>query len=395
MRVYERYPAWMRLYRGGLLSVLAYPLRRTLSHIHGLRPTRRSRGAGRPAGRPGDPCIISIGNIEWGGGGKTPCALALCDALLRRGFRPVVVTRGYRSEAERTGPYIVASGEATVGPEGIRCMEEEGLTGRVIGYGKECGAASLADLIGDEASLYRARGVPVVIDRRKARAVEIASRLFRPTHLILDDAFQNKDAPRDIEVLLLDHEMPFGTGELMPLGSLRERPDAVERADIVIFTRSVSEQIPPEAVELIGDKPVFFSSHRPTRLIERSGEELPIEYLRGRSVALLSGIARPESFETTIESLGVRPAASFRFADHHRYHPRDISWMLERMEGECTLVTTEKDMVKVGSLFPDGIDLVALEIVMDIQGLDRLLEYLTGGLRTSPELSRPTDTTFP
>lgn len=384
MKVHERYPSWTALYRGGRVSTLAYPLRFLLSRLYGLHPIHRRREAVRPADGVEGPIIISIGNIEWGGGGKTPCTISLCEALIERGKRPVVVTRGYRSEAEREGTYIVTSREAEVSPEGMRCIEEERLGGYIIGYGDDCSSDSLARLIGDEPSIYRAHGIPVVIDRRRTRGVEIASRIFEPTHLILDDAFQNGETPRSIDILLLDHERPFGSGGLMPLGSLRERPEAVGRADIIIFTRADSDRVPPEADGLVSGKPVYFSNHRPARLIGRSGEELPLEILRGRDIALLSGIARPGSFEDMILSLGVEPSISFRFADHHEYRPGDARWMLERMEEGCMVLTTEKDMVKVGTLFPGDIDIAALEIAMDIRGLDRLLEYITSAGPASP-----------
>ena len=237
MKVHERYPARMKLYQGGNLSKLARPLRRLLSRIYALHPVHRGSSTRSPLPLPDDPCIVSIGNLEWGGTGKTPCVMALCEALSERGYSPVVVTRGYGSVAERSGPYIVPSRAGPVGPEGLRCIEEEGLGDRVVGGGTR-GAVPLARLIGDEAALYRARGLPVVIDGRRERALEVAARLFEPTHLILDDAFQRRSLPRDADILLLDGERPFGTGELMPLGSLRERPEAARRADIVIFTRS-------------------------------------------------------------------------------------------------------------------------------------------------------------
>jgi tetraacyldisaccharide 4'-kinase len=391
MKVHERYPAWMALYGGGRLSSIARPVRFLLSRLYGLHPAHRGSDVRRSAERTDGPLIVSIGNLEWGGGGKTPCAIALCEALAARGHRPAVVTRGYRSEAERNGPYIAASGEAPVGPDGMRCIEEEGLSGRVIGWGDDCGVDSIARLIGDEATLYRARGIPVVVDGRRDRAVEVAARIFHPTHLVMDDAFQNRNAPRDLDILLLDHEKPFGTGELMPLGNLREPPGAVRRADIVLFTRSESDRIPPVTENLIGGKPVFFSSHRPTALWDRARRALPLEYLGGKKAALLSGIARPESFEATIASLGVSPAVSFRFADHHEYRPGDVAWMLERLERNSTLVTTEKDMVKVGCLIPDDIDLVALRIGMEIRELDRLLDRITGG--TVPGSPDPAETT--
>lgn len=383
MKVHERYPSWTALYRGGIASALAYPLRLLISRLYGLHPVHRTRVSVRPV--EGGPCIVSIGNIEWGGGGKTPCAIVLCEALMERGMRPVVVTRGYRSEAERKGTYIVTSSEAQVGPEGMRCIEEERLGGRVIGCGRDHGVESLARLIGDEPAIYRARGIPVVIDRRRARGIEIASRVFGPTHIILDDAFQNRETPRDLDILLLDRERPFGRGGLMPLGSLRERPEAIRRADIIIFTRANSDQVPEEATGLVSGKHIFFSNHRPVRLIGRSGEEIPLETLRGRKLALLSGIARPGSFEDMIQSLGTEPSLSFRFADHHEYRQGDIRWMLDRMEEGTLVVTTEKDMAKVGSLFPADIDIAALEIAMEIRGLDRLIEQIENQRRFSGE----------
>ncbi len=223
-------------------------------------------------------------------------------------------------------------------------------------------------------------------DGRRERAIEVAARLFRPTHLILDDAFQKRRLPRDADILLLDGERPFGSGDLMPLGSLRERPGAVRRADIVVFTRSDSDRVPPEAGDLVEGKPIFFSSHRPARLVGRSGEERPLAYLRGRNVALLSGIARPESFEESVGSVGAKQVISFRFADHHRYSPGDVKWILERLGGAvATIVTTEKDMVRAAPLFPEGIELLALAVEMEIRGLDRLLELIARRRRTGAE----------
>ena len=260
MKIHERYPRWAALYGEGALSTIARPLRRLLSLLYGLHSIHRRREAPRPA--PGGPCIISIGNIEWGVGGKTPCAIALCRAVVEQGGRPVVVTRGFRSEAERIGTYIVVPDGLKVGSGGLRCIEEERLGGRVIGYGEDCAGDSMARLIGDEPSIYRARGIPVVIDRKRARGAAIAKRVFEPTHLILDDAFQNSETPRDLDILLLDHERPFGSGELMPLGSLRERPEAASRADAIIFTRTDSDTVPEDAARFVSGMPIFFSNHR-------------------------------------------------------------------------------------------------------------------------------------
>ena len=40
--------------------------------------------------------IISIGNIQLGGAGKTPFVIALCKQLISQNIKPLIITRGYK-----------------------------------------------------------------------------------------------------------------------------------------------------------------------------------------------------------------------------------------------------------------------------------------------------------
>jgi tetraacyldisaccharide 4'-kinase len=234
-------------------------------------------------------------------------------------------------------------------------------------------------IVGDEAMIYRSRMVPVVIDGDRARGVAFARRLYSPTHVLLDDAFQNNSIAKDLDILLLDAEEPLGNGRLLPAGTLRENPGAIARADVVIFTRAASREIRGGVGKYIGNKPVFFSSHRPAALTGRDGMEVPFSIPGDRQVAIYSGIARPGSFEGTVISTGMQPAVSFRFGDHHWYRREDVDFMLANSPGGAAFATTEKDWNKSADLFPAGIDLFALRVEADIGDKEGLLPLVGFG----------------
>ncbi len=379
MRIVERYTTGMRIFKGRGLWILLVPLRFLLSEIYGLwfslkgGRCQSSVGAGNRRGDSDRARIISVGNIEVGGVGKTPCAIRLVEAISERGGRPVVVTRGYRSRAERFGKAVVVpSGCEILQDEAQDFVLESSLLGKPFGTSFRLGCAHLVEALGDEVVMYRERGIPVVIDSVRARGVRVAERLFSPTDVVLDDAYQHRSLMRDLDILLLDAGKPFGDGRLLPLGTLRERPDAVCRADTVIFTRTVKREIPSEAVPFVKDKPVFFAFHIPLDLITSDGGRLPVSFLSGKKVALFSGIARHSSFEDIVGSLGVEPQVSFRFTDHHEYGPGDIELMLSAASPSSIFVTTEKDWYKAAGLFPPDNEVLALRIEMDIDGIERL-----------------------
>ncbi len=377
MRIRERYPLWMRIYSGPGLSRLSLPLRYLASKVYGsyVSATAHEMPMRRSVSGESGTMVVSIGNLEAGGGGKTPCAIAIAEALRKKGGVPIIVTRGYRSEAERTGPFVV-TGDRPIDREALSFIEREGLGERIIGVPEKTDLAFLSRTVGDEPVLFASRDIPTVISRDRERGVRIARRLFHPSHIILDDAFQNRSVERDLDILLLDWERPFGDRRLIPLGNLRELPGAVNRADCIIFTRAVEERTPIIVRELIGDKPVFYSRHAAVDLMGADGKTHSLEYLSGSRVALFSGIARPGSFEETVRSIGADPVISFRFADHHMYRRRDIRWMEKEIEESCPIVTTEKDLAKVEGRFAAGTQLLALRIGMEIKGIDKLLGFL-------------------
>jgi len=144
--------------------------------------------------------VISVGNLTFGGTGKTPVVIALVRDLVRMGRRPAVLTRGYK---RRENHQVVV-----VGPEPRQRVDE----------------------VGDE-PLEMARrlpGVPVVVDANRERGGLEALRLGADV-VVLDDGFQHLRLERDLDIVVIDAGDPWGGHRLPPLGRLREPVAALAR----------------------------------------------------------------------------------------------------------------------------------------------------------------------
>ena len=89
-----------------------------------------------------------------------------------------------------------------------------------------------------------------------------------------------------------------------------------------------------------------------------SGEHLP----KGGEITALSAIGQPEQFYKFLEK-DFKIKNKITFDDHHQYEIEDI----ENIEG--TIVTTEKDAVKLSLLGKDNIYALKLKTVLDVEGL--------------------------
>ena len=270
------------------------------------------------------PCrVVSIGNITVGGTGKTPVAIMTARMLREAGKRVVVVSRGYAS----------TSGEVRVVADGAHIL----LSSAESGDEPHLIASSLP-------------GTPVVVGRRRAEAARLAWERFRPDVILLDDAFQHVKLKRDLDIVTLDADSPFGIGRLLPRGSLREPSSALERAGAVLLTR-FSGNIPAldrerEIRRLHPGIPIFYSRHVPVALRAfPEGTIFPPDSLRGTKVAALSNIAVPDSFHRTLESLGAGIAWKRSLPDHHRYDGGEMNEIGNESlaRGADILVMTAKD----------------------------------------------------
>ena len=300
----------------------------------GVSAVRTLRAPGRPDAS--TPRIISVGNLEVGGSGKTPLCLLLMEHALRSGKRVAYVSRGFGSAAERGPLATVVLPEGGLPPSSFAGLR---LVARHSG--------GLPDAIGDEGAMA-ARRLPaatLVFARDKRRAVAAATHL-RAELVVVDDAFQSFALARHVDVVLLDARRPLANGYVLPAGRLREAPSAIARADVVVFNGAsdggaIDEARAGVARWLRAQR--VFGLRRTLSLVASTNAAVAAP----NDAVLVSGIARPDDFRSSVEVAGVRVADAIVFRDHHRYTGDDALAIRTRARG-LGIVTTEKDWVKLG-----------------------------------------------
>ena len=319
------------------------------------------------------PCtVISVGNIVAGGTGKTPTVIWIAKYLQSEGFQVGVLLRGYRREG-RHSISIVSDGKQILTPA-AEGGDEDGMIARKL------------------------PGVPVVVGSdRYAAGLEVIQLWGHTTGvLILDDGFQRRQLARDLDILTVDSTQPFGTGKLIPAGTLREPKTALRRADVLLLTRTDLVAEPVNLERFSQEKQIFESRHQPTGLYQLgTGEECAIDLLKGKHLLAVCGIGNPEAFSGTLHQFGPKVVEMLAFPDHHRYLLRDlinISARAREVEADL-VVTTEKDSQKLEAFVaqtafshPESVQLfvlrVELEVTTNPEALKKRLRQVVGELQS-------------
>lgn len=286
---------------------------RRAAYDRGLLPSRRL-----------DVPVISVGNLTFGGTGKTPTTVALVRDLAHRGHRPAVLTRGYgRSLAD---PLVLLGPDAETSPS----------------------------VAGDEPLelANKLPGVPIVVDADRVRggATAIAA---GADLVVLDDGFQHRRLGRDLDLVLIDAGDPWGGDRLPPAGRLREPVEGLARASAVIVTKLApnnSANLAPvtrRVAALAPGIPVVPTTLRITRVRHDGAWHEPTELAR-RPLLAFAGIGRPAAFTELLASAGAEVVETRWFADHHRYSAGEVAELVAAAEAlGLAAVTTAKDAVKL------------------------------------------------
>ena len=300
--------------------------------------------------------VISIGNVTAGGTGKTPVTEIFARTLAAEGRRVAILSRGYR---RREAPWWQRLFTQVI---------EKPL---VVSDGRRVLLDSATG--GDEPYMLASNlpGVAVVVDRNRVKAGRHAVNRLGCDTLILDDGFQYQKLKHSIEVVLVDSTNPFGNGNLLPRGVLREPVRNLKRADIIFLTKCRGDvtEVKREIRRFNRTAEIVECNHTPKVLKDVwSREEFPLSWLAGKTTCTLSGIASPKGFENSLRHLGAKVVWCERYADHHRYDASEVLYALNRTAdmGADALVTTEKDAVRFPRLETSPVRCLYLRIAIEI-----------------------------
>ena len=318
---------------------IARPLLAPFTPLYRLALALREQRLGTPL----DPIrrlrfpVISIGNLSTGGAGKTPMTIALAKALNARGLHVDVLSRGY---GRRTKAPVRVDPDGTV------------------------------DDFGDEPLLIaRQAAVPVYVAAQRYHAGLLAEGLDpdSPRLHLLDDGFQHRQLFRDVNILLINRD--DWRDRLLPAGNLREPLSAVRRATILAIPAD-DTQFESE-LKAWGWTGTIWRLHRRMAIPKADGP-----------FAAFCGIARPDQFFAGLELAGLQLAAQTAFPDHHRYTAADLNRLAAaaRAVGATTLLTTEKDRVRIGEQ-TTGLPLITAGLRIEIEEEDAAVNWLAQSIQ--------------
>ena len=364
----------------GLRAAMTRMLMRTLSGVYRLIVQGRLwafRNGWIPQHHLGT-LVVSIGNVTVGGTGKTPVVELLARALCERGRRVAILSRGYKSrKLESPQHWADANG---------RPLPAEELP-KIVSTGSQLLLDS--KFAGDEPYMLARNlaGVAVIVDKDRVKGGRFAVGQLGADTLLLDDGMQYLRLAHAMDIVLVDAREPFGTEALLPRGTLREPPGNLRRASYILITKcdgGSNETLVTRLRRYNRTAEIIECTHGPIHLENLfTSERQPLEFLKDKWVAAISGIAIPENFEHALEKLGARVEIRRRFPDHHRFPRKEIDKFMQRcVERDMELIlTTEKDAVRFPR--PSELDVpvyflrIEVKILKGQEAWDGLLDRLS------------------
>lgn len=275
--------------------------------------------------------VIVIGNLTVGGTGKTPMVIWLVNWLRQNGWRPGVISRGYKGRKSHSRPITI-----TVDDDPLEAGDEPFL-------------------------IARQTAAPVIICRNRASAVRSLLQTTQCNIVVSDDGLQHYGLYRDIEIAMLDGVRRLGNGYCLPAGPLREPPKRLLETDYVLVTDG-----DPGA----GEYRISLTIHTAQQVASQRQEMKSLLCFKGDPVHAVAGIGHPERFFNALESVGLN-IIRHPLPDHHVIQPSDISF-----DDNREVLVTEKDAVKCQSFASDHVWSVPVDVVPDPHWIDSFSKRL-------------------
>ena len=282
--------------------------------------------------------VISVGNVTTGGVGKTPVVAQLAQYFINKEEKVAVISRGYGGKLSNKNINLIS--------DGVNVYYD-------------------AQSAGDEAYWHAVNNPMccVLTCKNRVKAAKYAVDTLGCSVIILDDGFQHRKIHRDIDIVLVDSELGFGNEKLLPAGPLREGKEAFSRIDkLIVVNKGADSKRAEKYAKVMGKKLACTSlvcQTEPDYIYNiLSGERLA----SGEPVTAMCAIGHPEAFFKFLEP-NFEIINKVVFDDHHLYKESEVAAI------KGTIVTTEKDAVKLSGLKRKDIFAMKLKVDLDIKSL--------------------------
>jgi len=297
--------------------------------------------------------VISIGNITVGGSGKTPTVEYLSNLLQSKGYKVGIISRGYKRKSKST--LIVTDGRKK--PESW-------------------------EQVGDEPFLlaHKLDNIPIVVGSSKYESGSMIIERFKPDVILIDDGFQHLSLNRDLDIVLVNSKDIRSDHKLIPLGKLREPISNLNRADLIVITKTNIHQPSNYLINKIEsfNHPIIYNEIQVKDLSQyKSNETNKLEKIANKKVYLFSALGDNESFKKIMENTDAEIVGHSKYLDHHHYTLDDLK-DIEQKAIKCDaefLITTEKDLVKINFQY-NKFDIYAVRMKMLFKPENLFSEYI-------------------
>ena len=265
--------------------------------------------------------IISVGNIQVGGTGKTPFVIALSKQLIANNIKPLIITRGYR---RNTTNQIV-----------FNKLNEYGV--------KE---------VGDEPYYMKKvlKTVPIIIDHNKKNAVKTANQIMGIDCILLDDGFQSRYINKNIDIVLISKLSRKYNFTLLPVGRLREPVSNLKRAHFIYTTKGLN------AFKGHNFKHLKFTF----KIIKTKNDNNQINNIE--PMIAFCGIANSQYFISILKNMNIKIDRKIKFDNHAKYDSKKYKQLKNANPNNLSFITTYKDFVKLDESFKNKYIIYVLEM---------------------------------
>ncbi|MEO6524688.1 MAG: tetraacyldisaccharide 4'-kinase [Mucilaginibacter sp.] len=291
--------------------------------------------------------VISIGNLDVGGAGKSPMTEYLVR-LFKADHKLATLSRGY---GRTTTGFILATATAS------------------------------ATEIGDEPAQFKQKFPDITVAVCEDRVVGVDQLKTDHDLIILDDAYQHRAVKPGFSILLFDYSRIFEPHFMLPAGNLREPFGGRERGDIIIIskcpdtlTSTVQERIKGR-IKPFSHQQLFFTSINYAALRDMDDNTSAALIYQNTTVFLITGIANPAPLLNHVKK-HTKQVIHHNYPDHHQFSLKNITKLADEFNAcpadKKLIITTEKDIQRLRehTLLPTIKQLPVLVIPIEVQFLN-------------------------